>query len=87
MLYTELNKVVIGGRLPADDDLIYVNQKFSLPIHPQLWYTEKVSRYSEVGSAPALGVPWRYPGRGKVKRRKALQYLRLLDFTRLLKVA
>ena len=55
MFYTELNKVVIGGRLPADDDLIYVNQKFSLPFHPQLWYTEKVSRYSEVGIALGLG--------------------------------
>ena len=42
---------------------------------------------SAVGSAPALGVPWRYPGQVMAKRRKALQHLRLLDFTRLLKVA
>ena len=28
----------------------------------------------------ALGVPWRYPGHGKVKRRKALRRLRLWDF-------
>ena len=34
-----------------------------------------------------LGVPWRYPGRGIVKRRKALQHLRLLDFPRLPKAA
>lgn len=34
-----------------------------------------------------LGVPWRYPGQVMVKRRKALRRLRLLDFTRLLKVA
>ena len=31
-----------------------------------------VSGYSEVGIAPGLGVPWRYPGRGKAKHRKAL---------------
>ena len=55
MFYTDLNKVVIGRQAPADDDLIYVNQKLSLPFHPQLWYTEKVSRYSEVGIAPGLG--------------------------------
>ena len=42
---------------------------------------------SAVGSAPALGVPWLYPGRGKVKRRKALRRLRLRDFTRLPKTA
>ena len=35
---------------------------------------------SAVGSAPALGVPWRYPGQGKAKRRKALRHLRLLVF-------
>jgi len=87
VFYTDLNKVVIGRQAPADDDLIYVNQKFSLPFHPQLWYTEKVSGYSEVGIAPGLGVPWRYPGRGIVKRRKALQHLRLLDFPRLPKAA
>ena len=29
------------------------------------------SGISAVGSAPALGVPWRYPGQGKAKRRKA----------------
>lgn len=40
----------------------------------------KISRYSAVGSAPGLGVPWRYPGQGKVKRRKALRRLRLRDF-------
>jgi len=80
VFYTDLNKVVIGRQAPADDDLIYVNQKLSLPFHPQLWYTEKVSGYSEVGIAPGLGVPWRYPGQGKVKRRKALQHLRLRDF-------
>jgi len=55
VFYTDLNKVVIGRQAPADDDLIYVNQKFSLPFHPQLWYTEKVSGYSEVGIAPGLG--------------------------------
>ena len=38
---------------------------------------------SAVGSAPALGVPWRYPGQGKVKRRKALRHLRSRDFPRL----
>ncbi len=42
---------------------------------------------SAVGSAPALGVPWLYPGRVKEKRRKALRHLRLLDFLWLLKVA
>ena len=42
---------------------------------------------SAVGSAPALGAPWRYPGRGKVKRRKALRRLHLRDFPRLLKAA
>ena len=31
-----------------------------------------VSGYSEVGIAPGLGVPWRYPEQGKAKRRKAL---------------
>ena len=31
-----------------------------------------ISGYSEVGIAPGLGVPWRYPGQGKAKRRKAL---------------
>ena len=55
MFYTDLNKVVIGRQAPADDDLIYVNHKFSLPFHPQLWYTEKVSGYSEVGIALDLG--------------------------------
>ena len=29
---------------------------------------------------PHLGVPWRYPGQGKAKRRKALRHLRLRDF-------
>ena len=56
MFYTDLNKVVIGRQAPADDDLIYVNQKFSLPFHPQLWYTKKVSGYSEVGIALGLGI-------------------------------
>ena len=42
---------------------------------------------SAVGSAPALGVPWLYPGRGKAKRRKALQRLRFRDFPRLPKAA
>ena len=55
MFYTDLNKVVIGRQAPDDDDLIDVNQKFSLPFHLQLWYTEKVSGYSEVGIAPGLG--------------------------------
>lgn len=87
MFYTDLNKVVIGRQAPDDDDLIYVNQKFSLPFHLQLWYTEKVSGYSEVGIALDLGVPCRYPGQGKAKRRKALQHLRLWDFFRLLKAA
>ena len=45
------------------------------------------SGISAVGSALALGVPWPYPGRGKAKRRKALQRLRLLDFPRLPKTA
>ena len=34
-----------------------------------------------------LGVPWRYPGQGKAKRRKALQRLRLRDFPWLPKAA
>ena len=55
MFYTDLNKVVIGRQAPADDDLIYVNQKLSLPFHPQLWYTKEVSGYSEVGIALDLG--------------------------------
>lgn len=55
MFYTDLNKVVIGRQAPADDDLIYVNQKLSLPFHPQLWYTKAVSGYSEVGIALDLG--------------------------------
>ena len=55
MFYTDLNKVVIGRQAPADDDLIYVNQKLSLPFHPQLCYTKEVSGYSEVGIAPGLG--------------------------------
>ena len=42
---------------------------------------------SAVGSAPALGVPWRYPGQVMAKRRKALQHLRLRDFPRLQKTA
>ena len=42
---------------------------------------------SAVGSAPALGVPWRYPGQGKAKRRKAFWRLRLRDFPRLPKAA
>ena len=42
---------------------------------------------SAVGSAPALGVPWRYPGQDKVKRRKALQRLRSRSFPRLPKAA
>jgi len=45
------------------------------------------SGISAVGSALALGVPWRYPGHGKVKRRKALRHGRLLDFSRLQKTA
>jgi len=55
VFYTDLNKVVIGRQAPADDDLIYVNQKFSLPFHPQLWYTKEVSGCSAVGSALDLG--------------------------------
>ena len=46
-----------------------------------------ISGCSAVGSAPALVVPWRYPGQDKVKRRKALRCLHLLDFLRLLKAA
>ena len=42
---------------------------------------------SAVGSAPALGVPWRYPEQGKAKRCKALWHLRLWDFHRLPKTA
>lgn len=42
---------------------------------------------SAVGSAPALGVPWRYPGQVMAKRRKALRRLRLWDFPRLQKAA
>jgi len=87
VFYTGLNKVVIGRQAPADVDLIYVNQKLSLPFHPQLCYTKEVSGYSEVGIAPGLGVPCRYPGRGKVKRRKALRRLHLRDFLRLQKAA
>ena len=87
MFYTDLNKVVIGRQAPANDDLIYVNQKLSLPFHPQLCYTKEVSGYSEVGIALDLGVPWRYPGQGKAKRRKALRHLRLRDFPRLPKAA
>ena len=34
-----------------------------------------------------LGVAWRYPGQGKVKRRKALRRLRLRGFLRLPKTA
>ena len=37
------------------------------------------------GSDIGLGVPWRYPGRVRAKRRKALRRLRLRDFPRLLK--
>ena len=48
---------------------------------------KSISGCSAVGSAPALGVPWLYPGRVKEKRRKALRHLRLLDFLWLLKVA
>lgn len=55
MFYTDLNKVVIGRQAPADDDLIYVNQKLSLPICAQLCYTKEVSGYSEVGIALDLG--------------------------------
>ena len=39
------------------------------------------------GSDIGLGVPWRYPGRGKTNRRKALRRLRLRDFHRLPKAA
>jgi len=46
-----------------------------------------VSGYSEVGIALGLGVPWRYPGQSKAKRRKALRRLRLRDFPRLQKAA
>ena len=46
-----------------------------------------MTKCSVVGSTRDLGVPWRYPGRGIVKRRKALQHLRLLDFPRLPKAA
>jgi hypothetical protein len=56
VFYTDLNKVVIGRQAPADDDLIYVNQKLSLPFHPQLCYTKEVSGYSEVGIALDLGI-------------------------------
>ena len=48
---------------------------------------KRTTGYSEDGIAPALGVPWRYPGQGKAKRRKALQRLRLRDFPRLPKAA
>ena len=34
--------------------------------------TPPLSGYGGVGTVPHLGVPWLYPGRGKVKRRKAL---------------
>ena len=46
-----------------------------------------MTKCSVVGSTRDLGVPWRYPGRGKEKRRKVLQHLRLRDFPRLLKSA
>ena len=39
------------------------------------------------GSDIGLGVPWPYPGQGKVKRRKALRRLRLWDLDRLPKTA
>ena len=41
------------------------------------------SRASVVEADWDLGVPWCYPGRGKVKRRKALRRLCLRDFPRL----
>ena len=40
-------------------------------------HSNKISGCSAVGSALALGVPWRYPGQVMAKRRKALQHLRL----------
>ena len=46
-----------------------------------------MTKCSVVGSTRDLGVPWRYPGRGKVKRRKALRRLHLRDFPRLQKAA
>ena len=56
---------------------------------PSPWYNGRswISGYSEAGIAPGLGVPWRYPGRVRAKRRKALRRLRLRDFPRLLKAA
>ena len=48
---------------------------------------KRTTGYSEDGIAPALGVPWRYPGRDKAKRRKALQRLHLRDLGSLLKRA
>ena len=39
------------------------------------------------GSDIGLGVPWRYPGQGMAKCRKALQHLRLRGFPQSLKTA
>ena len=54
---------------------------------PSCGIIDNKSGCGAAGSAGGLGVPWRYPGQGKVKRRKALQRLRLLDFPRLQKTA
>ena len=48
---------------------------------------KRISGCSPVGRAPGLGVPWRYPGQSKAKRRKALQHGRLLVLPQLLKAA
>ena len=48
---------------------------------------KRTTGYSEDGIAPALGVPWRYPGQSNVKLRKALRRLRFRDFPRLPKAA
>ena len=49
------------------DRKIFQSRKFCA-----IMVQNQISGYSAVGSALDLGVPWRYPRRGKAKRRKAL---------------
>jgi len=91
-----LGTVACGGNPPPEDPPAKPGLTTALPTDTKnllfpsphgIMQKNRISGYSAVGSAPALGVPWPYPGQGKVKRRKALRRLRLWDLDRLPKTA
>lgn len=81
-----LGTVACGGNPPPEDPPAKPGLTTALPTDTKnllfpsphgIMQKNRISGYSAVGSAPALGVPWRYPGQVMAKRRKALQHLRL----------